>query len=75
MSKKDAKTLNDIGEALFGARWKTQVAKVLGVDEKQVRRFAAGEAAMSGDHRAKILELCTKRITRLENLSSRLAAA
>lgn len=36
-------TLRAIGEALYGERWQSDTARLLGVDSRRVRQWMAGE--------------------------------
>lgn len=38
--------LSRVGEALFGARWQTEMALAVGVADRTVRRWAAGDTAV-----------------------------
>ena len=40
--------LHTIGRALYGARWQTDLAKALGVSERTVRRWVAGQPPPPG---------------------------
>jgi len=35
--------LREVGEALYGSRWQSDLARALGVTDRTVRRWAAGE--------------------------------
>ncbi len=38
--------LRESGEALYGSRWQSELARALGVADRTVRRWAAGEWAV-----------------------------
>ena len=40
--------LRAAGEALYGARWQTALARALRVDARTVRKWAAGDRAIPG---------------------------
>jgi DNA-binding transcriptional regulator YiaG len=59
-----------IGEALYGPRWRTELARALGVAERTVRRWeAAGE--LPEGYRPEVRDLVQKRIASLRALSPR----
>jgi transcriptional regulator with XRE-family HTH domain len=39
----DQKLLTAVGEALYGARWQSDIARDLGVSDRTIRRWASGE--------------------------------
>jgi hypothetical protein len=43
MNHISADLLREIGEAMYGARWKKDLAGDLGVNERTIRRWSAGE--------------------------------
>lgn len=40
--------LREIGEALYGSRWQTDMAEALEVSDRTVRRWAAGDTIPAG---------------------------
>ena len=44
----DRDLLIDVGVALYGAQWQTQLAEALGVADRTVRRWVAGQAIPAG---------------------------
>ena len=40
--------IQTIGRALYGARWQTELAKTIGVSERTMRRWAAGQPPPPG---------------------------
>lgn len=56
----DQALLSEIGRALYGARWQSAVAEDLGVSDRTVRRWIAGESAVPigvwGEFRGSLVE-------------------
>jgi methylphosphotriester-DNA--protein-cysteine methyltransferase len=64
--------LAECGEALYGSRWQTELARDLGVSDRTVRRWAAGEQPMSPSACADLLRLAQERASLLDSLAGRL---
>jgi hypothetical protein len=45
------KLLSDVGEALYGPRWHTDLSRDLGVADRTMRRWMAGGAANVASHK------------------------
>jgi NOL1/NOP2/fmu family ribosome biogenesis protein len=60
-----------IGSALFGPRWQSEMARVIGVNDRSIRRWAAGRDIPVGlwGHLA---NLCYERGNQLLGLAERL---
>jgi hypothetical protein len=39
---KEQKLLSDVGEALYGSRWQSELARNIGVSDRSIRRWVAG---------------------------------
>lgn len=67
--------LADAGRALYGERWRMQLARALGVDDDTIRRWMSGRTELRADHGvfADAAELLHKR--REELLAAELALA
>lgn len=63
--------LRDIGEALYGQAWQTALADALGVNQRTVRRWAAGTAEMPDGVREEINTLLAERAGELHDLLGR----
>lgn len=70
--KLDAETLGRVGTALYGERWQTPLADDLGVADRTMRRWVAGDA-MPEPVWAEIGALCSKRGEQLLVWAKRLA--
>jgi hypothetical protein len=57
------------GRALYGDRWQTQLAQALGVADRTVRRWAAGEQAVPDGAAADIYTLVVERRAELEDIA------
>ena len=67
--------LQSIGEALYGARWITALARDLGVSSRTVQRWAAGDHPLPSETLLKLAELGRDRAWRLEHGAEALVAA
>ena len=61
-------TLQKIGEALFGPRWQSELARELGVNDRTVRRWASGETPCPETVTPKLHALISERIALLKTL-------
>ena len=61
-----AALLRAAGEALYGSRWQSDLARDLGVSDRTMRRWAAGSDAMPPGVALDLLPLCDERIAALE---------
>lgn len=66
------KLLKDCGEALYGPRWQTDLARDLEVDERTVRRWAAGAYDPPAGVWMDLLRLTQERAQTLDDLAERL---
>jgi hypothetical protein len=53
--------LHALGEALFGERWQSSLARSLGMSERHMRRLAAGTAEISEGMETEIRALAKQR--------------
>jgi len=67
--------LVETGEALYGPRWQSDLARDLGVSDRTVRRWAAGTHDMPPGVCADLLRLAVERARRLDKLAKRLETA
>jgi predicted transcriptional regulator len=67
-----SRLLVESGEALYGPRWQTEVARDLGVADRTVRRWAAGTTEMPRGAYVDLLRLVTERRAVLDALATRL---
>jgi hypothetical protein len=65
--------LATVGEALFGPRWQTPLAEAMGVSDRTVRRWVAGQTVPPGAW-AEIGELCRSRGAALALIAAHLTA-
>lgn len=66
--------LAETGEALYGPRWQSDLARDLGVSDRTVRRWAAGTHDMPPGVCSDLLRLAVERARRLDKLAKRLQA-
>jgi len=67
--------LRESGEALYGARWQSDLARDLGVSDRTVRRWAAGSFAVPAGVRTTIRDLLHERGLALAGVRRRLKRA
>ena len=61
-----------VGEALFGPAWRGPLAEALRVNERTVRRWAAGESEIPFDLPRDLAMLCRQQGARLGGLAEEL---
>ncbi len=62
--------LHEVGAALWGPRWQSEMAEALGVSDRTVRRWVAGDPIPSGIW-ADLSRLMQKRAAKLVDLTAR----
>ncbi len=67
--------LREAGEALYGARWQSELARALGVSDRTVRRWAAGSFAVPAGVWETIRDLLRERGAALASVRRRLKRA
>lgn len=67
-----ADLLREVGEALYGTRWYTDLARALDVSERTVRRWSSGSHAVPDGLWADLREAVQQRRAELGDLSKRL---
>lgn len=67
-----APSLRQIGEALYGPRWQSDLARDLGVSDRTMRRWVADPGSMPPSVWAELANLCRERARRLEALACEL---
>jgi len=67
--------LREAGEALYGARWQSDLARDLGVSDRTVRRWAAGSFAVPAGVWGLIHNLLRERGVAMANVRRRLKRA
>ena len=55
------KTLATVGSALYGPTWQTRLANAIGVNDRTVRRWYAGEMTIPSTLRVELLQLAEGR--------------
>lgn len=60
--------LRSAGEALYGPRWQTELARALGVSDRTVRRWVAGATPVPPEALTGLRRLCVRRARRLMEL-------
>ena len=75
MATDQTKLLQDAGESLYGALWQSELARALGVADRTVRRWVAGDTAIPPGVWREIRDLLAKRAKAAEKLVARLERA
>jgi hypothetical protein len=70
-----SRLLFEAGEALYGPRWQSQLARDLGVADRTIRRWAAGTHAVPPGVYLDLLRLTQERAAVLDALAPRLRKA
>lgn len=69
------KLLRDAGEALYGPRWQSELARELGISDRHMRRMASGAADLSPGMATDLWRLAEERAADLDDVIKRLKAA
>ena len=70
-----SKLLRDAGEALYGPRWQSDLARDLHVSDRTVRRWVSGADDLPPGVALDLLRLCEERAQILDGMRDRLKAA
>lgn len=70
-----SKLLKDAGEALYGPRWQSEIARDLQMSDRHVRRLASGAADLTPGMTADLWRICEERAALLDDVIVRLKAA
>lgn len=70
-----SRLLVESGEALYGPRWQSDLARDLAVSDRTVRRWAAGTHEVPAGLWVDLLRLTQERAAALDALSDRLKSA
>ena len=71
---RDVDTFCRVGEALFGSSWQGDLGRGLNINERTIRRMAAGDMPVSAGVWRDIAALCATRGKSLEQWAATLAA-
>lgn len=69
------KLLKDAGEALYGPRWQSDLAKDLGVSDRTIRRWASGADDLPSGVALDLWRICLERSADLDDVIERLKMA
>jgi hypothetical protein len=70
-----SRLLAEAGEALYGPRWQSDLARALDVNDRTVRRWASGAVDMPSGVYLDLLRLTQERASALDGLGPRLREA
>lgn len=69
-----SKLLRDVGEAVYGPRWQTELSRSLGVSDRTVRRWAAGTDDVPPGVYYDLLGVVVERAAEIDDVMTRLNA-
>lgn len=69
------KLLHDAGEALYGPRWQSDLARDLQVSDRTIRRWASGADDLPAGVALDLWRICLERTADLDSVIERLKAA
>ena len=64
--------LHEIGAALYGEQWRTPLGRNLSVNERTIRRWAAGTDALPPGALREMRTICLERAARLVRLAAQI---
>ena len=70
-----SKLLRDAGEALYGPRWQSDLARDLQVSDRTIRRWVSGADDLPAGVALDLWRLCEERSQALDDVRDRLKAA
>lgn len=70
-----SRLLVECGEALYGPRWQSELARELDVSDRTMRRWVAGTTDVPAGLYVDLLRLTQERAARLDALEDRLKSA
>ena len=70
-----SRLLHDTGEALFGPRWQSELARSLDVSDRTVRRWAAGADDLPPGVAMDLWRIALERAAQLDDVIERLKVA
>ena len=60
--------LSQAGEALYGPRWQSELARDLDIDDRTMRRWVAGDSPVPSGVTVDLLRLLTQRAADIDDL-------
>lgn len=66
--------LRDAGRALYGELWQVALSRALGVNDRTLRRWAAGQVEIPPTVAGELAKLCAERAEGLYDVADRLDA-
>ena len=73
-SRKTANILHEVGRALYGNIWQSELARDLGCTDRTVRKWNAGDAPIPEYLRGEVAKICRRRGDRLIEIAEQLGA-
>ena len=71
-ARKTANVLKEVGRALYGDIWQSELARDLGCNDRTVRKWNAGDAPIPEYLRGEVAEICRRRGDRLIEIAEHL---
>ena len=73
-ARKTGNILQEVGRALYGDIWQSELARDLGCNDRTVRKWNAGDAPIPEYLRGEVAEICRRRGDRLIEIAGQLGA-
>jgi hypothetical protein len=73
-SRKIANILQEVGRALYGDIWQSELARDLGCNDRTIRKWNAGDAPIPEYLRGEVAKICRRRGDRLIEIAEQLGA-
>ena len=70
-----SRLLRDTGEALYGPHWQTAMSSAIGVSDRTIRRWVAGDEDLPPGVAMDLWRLCEERMLALDAVCDRLKIA
>lgn len=68
----DRSLMAEVGHALYGDNWQSPLSRLIGVSDRTMRRWAAGDTAIPAAVRVDLMRICQERAMLLDDLTDRL---
>ncbi len=73
-SRRSPNILHEVGRALYGNSWQSELARDLGCNDRTVRKWNAGDAPIPEYLRGEVAKICRRRGDRLIEIAEQLGA-
>lgn len=69
-----SKLLRDVGEAVYGPRWQTELSRALGISDRTVRRWSSGTDDVPEGVYLDLQRIAIERAAEIDSVTARLNA-